>query len=165
MRTQSKAMPKIIEALKAAEATRTLKFDTKCNEAVRANNEAICTANEESPAEGGNMDKLKEMQGEAASVSGHEYSVFKYEGANAEEFVAMLLFKDCDRQTATDEPADKDGDKKDVVEGDENLPAEEAPAEAVPSNAPKPLVLGLLDPTVETIGISNKRHEKCLNSI
>ena len=74
--------------------------------------------------------------------------MFKYEGANAEEFVAMLLFKDCDRQTATDEPADKDADKKDVAEGDNDLPAEEAPAEAVPADAPKPLVLGLLDPTV-----------------
>ena len=55
-----------------------LKFDSQCNQAVRANNEAVCAAAEDAPAPGGNLIKMKEQCGGNREPVGTEYSYFKY---------------------------------------------------------------------------------------
>ena len=95
----------------------------------------------------------------------HEYSVFKYEGDSAEEFVALLLYKDFDRHATAPKV---DESKKEIVaaapkEGDgEQAAAAALPAAAVEAEVCKP---GLLDESASGIGISNKPHDKCTNSI
>ena len=154
-------MPDILEALKVAQPVSSLKFDDGCNAAVRANNETICLAAEESPASGGNVAKLQESQGEV-EITAHEYSYFKYEGASAEELVALFLYQDFDRHAAqsTAEKGAKDAAEA-PKEGEESKPV--APTEA--AKVVEACKSGLLDESATALGISNKSHSKCVNTI
>ena len=102
--------------------------------------------------------------GEGVELVAHEYSVFKYEGASAEEFVSLLLYKDFDRHLGVNEAEKKDAEAPDG--GEAAIPQEQevSPAAAVPgdNSVCRP---GLLDPSADSVGISNKAHAKCTNSI
>ena len=89
---QSKSMPKIIEFLKTADSRSTIKFDDGCNAAVRNNNQGICGENAvDQPEAGGNLAGYRQLQ-DSQDPKGFEYSYFKYEGASAEELVALLIY-------------------------------------------------------------------------
>ena len=64
---------------------------------MRANNELVCQAAEDEPAEGGNLAKFKEQAGDGREPLGVEYSFFGYKGSNAEEFVSILLVRDFEK--------------------------------------------------------------------
>ena len=91
-------MATIINMLKSMTKVTTVKFDNEANAAVRENNTAICGKAEDAPEEGGNITKLNEMTGREAA--GTEASFFNYPGQSAEEFVALLLYKDFDKYAA-----------------------------------------------------------------
>ena len=99
---QSKAMAPIIEKLKQTKPMSSIRFDEQSNVACRANNDDIIGRAEDSPADGGNLSKLKEVLNNAQEPSGGEASYYNYKGSNAEEFVALLLYKDFDKAS---EPA------------------------------------------------------------
>jgi len=103
-------MPAIVEKLKSGSSMATLKFDDGCNAAVRGNNDKICQAAEESPEAGGNIEKMKEIQGEGTEITAHEYSVYKFEGVSPEEFVALLLYQDYDRNSCNTEAPKAEGE-------------------------------------------------------
>ena len=84
----------------------TVKFDDEANAACRANNEDICGRAEDAPAEGGNIEKLKQMAG-GRDAKARESSFYDYKGCNAEELISILLVKDFDKH------ADADKKKKD----------------------------------------------------
>ena len=84
------------------------------------------------------MTKLNEMTGR--ECAGAEATFYNYPGASAEEFVALLLYKDFDKWAALKE-------KPEACDGELNM---ESP---------------LLNTRLIAVGISNKPHPKCLNSI
>mmetsp|Transcript_30677 Transcript_30677/g.37970 ORF Transcript_30677/g.37970 Transcript_30677/m.37970 type:complete len:144 (+) Transcript_30677:265-696(+) len=143
-------MPLINEALKSAKPMATLKFDDGCNAAVRANNDDVCAAGADQPEAGGSIAKMRELQGGDQNPKGFEYSVYKYEGDSAEELVALLLYQDFDGIAS--EQVNEAGSA--VALDDPN-----------PARPPQDLKCGLLEPSAHIIGISNKPHTKCVNSI
>ena len=88
-----------------------VKFDDDCNKACRANNADIVSRAEDEPAEGGNCEKLAQINGEARLAKAKEASYFGYSGASAEEFVALLLIKDFDKHAALAKAAEEDKEK------------------------------------------------------
>ena len=134
----SKSMGNIIDKLKNMTKVSTVKFDHEAIRAVRSNNEAICGKAEDAPEEGGNQAKLAEITGR--EPAGGEASCFNYTGDSAEEFVALLLYKDFDKYEALEQ-------KPEPLEGEKNI---ESP---------------LLNSRMISFGVSNKAHSKCLNSI
>ena len=95
----SKSMGAIIDKLKSMTKVTTVKFDEEANAAVRGNNAAICGREEDAPSEdGSNLTKLNEMTGR--EPCGAEASFYNYTGSSAEEFVALLLYKDFDKYMA-----------------------------------------------------------------
>lgn len=134
----SKSMGAIIEVLKNMQKVSTVKFDDEANRAVRENNDAICQRAEDSPEEGGNQAKLNEITGR--EPCGGEASIYNYSGNSAEELIAILLYKDFDKYAALEQ-------KPEASEGETGL---ESP---------------LLNSRTIKIGVSNKAHSKCLNSI
>ena len=131
-------MAPIINMLKSMAKISTVKFDNEANAAVRANNTEICKKAEDAPEEGSNITKLNEMTGR--ETAGAEASFYNFEGSSAEEFVALLLYKDFDKYAALET-------KPKAGEGETGL---ESP---------------LLNSRTMSVGISNKGHSKCLNSI
>lgn len=59
--SQSKAMAPLIEKLKQCKPMSTIRYDDQSNVAVRSNNDDIIGRAEASPAEGGNLSKLREV--------------------------------------------------------------------------------------------------------
>ena len=136
----------------------TLKFDDGANAAVRANNEELCSSvavarlETDEPVPGDNLRIMRDQMGADKEPSGSEYSVFGYKGSSAEEFVALLLYQDFDKfatQVQTDEKKAESGEPDQEKAPDVNTVAKS----------------GLLDPTSFAVGISNKPHSKCTNSI
>ena len=128
----------IIEKLKSMQKVTTVKFDEDANSAVRQNNAAICGREEDSPPEdAGNLAKLKENTGR--EPLGGEATFYNYGGSSAEEFVAVLLYKDFDKYVALET-------KPVPVEGETGI---ESP---------------LLNSRTTSVGISQKAHSKTLNS-
>ena len=135
----SKSMGAIIQKLKNMVKVTTVKFEDKANTAVRQNNAAICGREEDSPPEdAGNLAKLNEITGQ--EPTGAEATFYNYGGSSAEEFVALLLYKDFDKFEAMTK-------KPEAGEGETGI---ESP---------------LLNNRTKEVGISNKAHSKCLNSI
>mmetsp|Transcript_24386 Transcript_24386/g.30285 ORF Transcript_24386/g.30285 Transcript_24386/m.30285 type:complete len:146 (-) Transcript_24386:265-702(-) len=75
---KSRAVELAAECLQSMAPTQVLKFDDSCNAAVRANNEAICQAEQQEPVEGGNLAKFKEQAGDGREPLGVEYSFYGY---------------------------------------------------------------------------------------
>ena len=95
----SKGLRTIIQALKSMNKVPSVKFDEDANKAVRKNNKAICDIPSYSPPEdAGNLEKLREIIGE--ELSGAETTFYNYWSKSAEEFVALLLYKDFDKFTS-----------------------------------------------------------------
>ena len=115
-----------------------LRFDSGLVAAVRANNQSIVELGQDEPVAGGNLVTLKQQIGDGREPIGVEYSFFGYKGSNAEELVAILLLRDFEKNSAVQ-------DQGNAVEPDCNS--------------------ALLDPKYGSIGISNKAHPKCTNSI
>ena len=90
-------MKSIIDKLKVMNSITTVKFDDGANAACRVNNADIVGRDEAEPECGGNLAKLKEMAGDGKDPSGSETSFFEYKGSSAEEFVAILLYRDFDK--------------------------------------------------------------------
>ena len=164
-------MKAIIDKLKVSNPITTVKFDDGANAAVRANNADIVGRDEAEPAEGGNLQKLQEMAGDGKEPSGSETSFFEYRGSSAEEFVAILLYRDYDKSAEKKKaaeagtPAAEEG----KAAGGSAVELEEAKNVAEPAPAAPALAdeceSALLDPRVYSVGISNKAHPKKLNSI
>ena len=132
-------MGAIIEKLKSMTKVTTVKFEENANSAARQNNATICGKEEDSPPQkAGNLDKLKEITGK--EPVGAETTYYNYGGASAEEFVALLLYKDFDTYAALET-------KPEPGEGETGI---ESP---------------LLNSRTMEVGISHKPHSKCLNSI
>lgn len=132
-------MGAIIDKLKSMKNVTTVKFEDNANSAVRQNNAAICGREEDSPPEdAGNLVKLNEITGK--EPSGAEATYYNYGGSSAEEFVALLLYKDFDKYAALE-------NKPEPGEGETGI---ESP---------------LLNSRTKEVGISQKAHSKCLNSI
>ena len=164
---QSRQMPKLIELLKTVNPCSTVKFDDGCNAAVRNNNVDLCGENAvEKPEAGGNLDMYRELQ-QSQDPKGFEYSFFKYEGNSAEEFVALLLYQDFDRQDIekAKQEAPKDGEQASAPPSEDAQAASQEPAAAKVEAADEEVKPGLLDESVTSVGISNKAHAKCTNSI
>ena len=95
----SKSMKEVIEALNKAEAMQMVKFDGSANDACRQNNTEIVEKNEAVPAKGGNIEKLKTITGDEGKTGEcYEYTMVKYEGHQADEFIALELALDWDRE-------------------------------------------------------------------
>jgi hypothetical protein len=131
------------------QAIPSLVFDNEANAAVRENNEDIRTRAEDAPAEGGNIAKLDQKTGSSRRAKAKEASFFKYQGSSAEELVSILLVKDFDK-FAELKKAEANATKEESKAGQNTEIQYESP---------------LIDPEVKTIGISNKGHPKCLNTI
>ena len=114
-------MGSIVSKLKEMQPVSPVKFDEALNNAVRANNADICGREEDAPADGGNIAKLKEQSGNSKDPKAAETSLYNYKGASAEELVALLLYKDFEAKAA------RDAAKKDA-------PSEEQANEAVNSD-------------------------------
>ena len=92
-------MGTIIRTLKNMKKVATVKFDDDANNAVRKNNQAICGIPSYSPPEdAGNLLKLFEFLG--PELSGAEATFYNYWSRSAEDFVALLLYKDFDKFAA-----------------------------------------------------------------
>ena len=92
----SQSMNAIINCLKNMQKVTTVKFEDRANQAVRQVNSELVAREEDSPPEiAGNMQKLAEMTGQ--QPTGAEVSHYNYGGSCAEEFVALLLYKDFDK--------------------------------------------------------------------
>ena len=94
----SKSLEELVKTLNTTEKMQPVKFDGQANEACRKNNEAIVEKNEAAPALGGNMEKYKEIVGEDKNSECFEYTMTKFEGTAAEEFVCLELALDWDRE-------------------------------------------------------------------
>ena len=75
-----------------------VRFDSQANEACRLNNEAIIEKNEAVPPPGGNIEKYRTVTGEDKAGACFEYTMVKYEGHLAEEFIALELALDWNRE-------------------------------------------------------------------
>ena len=145
----SKSIAAIINKLKTMESIKPLRFDAEAIGAVRANNEDIRARAEDAPVAGGNIAKLDERIGSSRKAKAKEASFFKYEGSSAEELVSILLVKDFDKYA-------------EAKKAEASAPKEESKAG---QKAEIQIESPLIDPEVATIGISNKGHPKCTNTI
>ena len=167
--SNSMQMKAIIDKLKVLNPITTVKFDDGANAACRANNADIVGREEAEPAEGGNLQKLKEMAGDGKEPRGAEASFFGYQGSSAEEFVAILLYRDYDKSAEKKKEAQAPAAEENKAAGGSAAELEEAknvPEQpAAPATTTDECESALLDPRVYSIGISNKAHTKKLNSI
>ena len=165
----SMQMKAIIDKLKVLNPITTVKFDEGANAACRANNADICGREEAEPAEGGNLAKLQEQAGDGKEPRGSEASFFEYRGSSAEEFVAILLYRDYEKSAEKKKAAEAGPPAAEENKAGSAVEIEEAKNVAEPAPA-APAVTdecesALLDPRVYSVGISNKAHSKKLNSI
>ena len=94
----SKSMEELVKKLQTAEPMTQVRFDGQANEACRQNNAEIVEKNEAVPTKGGNIEKYKTITGEEKASECFEYTMCKYEGSCAEEFIALELVLDWDRE-------------------------------------------------------------------
>ena len=129
----SKSQKDIIAALKESETLPLIQFNDDANKAVRENNKAIVEKNEslkplQDKPSAGNIEKYKEIAGADQAVKCAEASMYHYTGADAEEFVVMMLAKHFDKKNAAKAPAKKD-EKKDAKKKDDKAASEKKDAE------------------------------------
>lgn len=124
----SKSQKDIIAALKESETLPLIQFNDDANKAVRENNKAIVEKNEslqplqEKPS-ANNIETYKQIVGLDQAVKCAELSMYHYTGADAEEFVVMMLAKHFDKMNAAKTPAKKDA-KKDAKKKDDKAASE-----------------------------------------
>ena len=94
----SKSLEELVKQLQTAEKMQPVKFDGQANDACRQNNAAVVEKNEAAPALGGNIEKYSEITGSDKNSECFEYTMTKYEGNSAEEFVCLELALDWDRE-------------------------------------------------------------------
>ena len=88
----------LIIHLQKCEALGYVSFDDQCNQACRKNNALIIEKEEEVPTKGGNIICYNEIVGSDKTTSCSEYTMCKYEGSSANEFVALELILDWARE-------------------------------------------------------------------
>lgn len=99
----AKSVPKatisnLIAYLQKCEPLSFVSFDEQANKACLQNNTVITEKNEAVPAKGGNIVVYNEIVGSDKTTLCDEYTMCKYEGADANEFVALELILDWDRK-------------------------------------------------------------------
>ena len=186
---KSRSMKSIIAALREAETLPLVAFDDLANQAVRENNKAIVAANESKETiaakqSHGNIEKYQELNSDQA-VKAVEASQFNYEGDSGEEMIVLLLAQFYDKKNAVVDPksktlsskeaeakkkADADGAAGDKETGAADADAKDAEGEkdtakSKITSADTMDASPLLDPEATLIGISNKGHTMCLNSV
>ena len=75
-----------------------VRFDDQANEAVRKSNAAIIEKNEDVPTKGGNIDSYNTVVGSDKSTFCEEYTMCQFEGSSAQEFIALQLILDWNRE-------------------------------------------------------------------
>ena len=106
------------------------------------------------------------MAGDGKEPRGSETSFFEYRGSSAEEFVAILLYRDYDKSAEKKKAAEAPAAEEGKAAGGSAAEIEEAKNVAEPAPAlTDECESALLDPRVYSVGISNKAHSKKLNSI
>merc|ERR1712051_953292 len=134
------------------------KFDDGANAACRGNNADIVGRDEVEPECGGNLAKLKEMAGDGKDPSGSETSFFEYKGSSAEEFVAILLYRDFDKSAENQKAAQAEAPPAEEGKAATGSAAEIEEAKNVAEPAPAAPALtdecesALLDPRVYSVG-------------
>lgn len=88
----------LISYLKKAERLPPVYFEDKANEACRRNNDAKIELDQETPDREGNIAAYTESLGEDKTASCEEYTMCQWESASAQEFVALELIQDWNRE-------------------------------------------------------------------
>ena len=94
----SKTCPELVAKIQATESMPQVRFDASANDACRQNNAEIVEKNEAVPAKGGNIEKYRTITGEEKAGQCFEYTMVKYEGSLADEFIALELALDWNRE-------------------------------------------------------------------
>src|SRR5450830_1244366 len=88
----------LITYLQKCEPLGYVSFDEQANKACLQNNTVIIEKNEAVPAKGGNIVVYSEIAGSDKKAMCEEYTMCKYEGSCANEFIALELILDWDRR-------------------------------------------------------------------
>lgn len=86
----------LITFLQTCEQLSHVTFDEQANQACRQNNTTIIEKDEETPTKGGNVEAFKALAGEDQVCQ--EYTMCKYMGDSAKEFIALQLILDWNRE-------------------------------------------------------------------
>ena len=88
----------MIKYLQTCERLTQVRFDDQANEAVRKNNAAIIEKNEDVPTKGGNIEAYNTIVGSDKTATCEEYTMCQFEGSTAQEFIALQLILDWNRE-------------------------------------------------------------------
>ena len=94
----SKSCEELVKKLQTTEPMTQVRFEGQANEACRQNNAEIVEKNEAVPEKGGNITKYNAITGEEKASVCFEYTMVKFEGSYADEFIALELALDWDRE-------------------------------------------------------------------
>ena len=90
----------LIEALNKCPQLKQVPFLDTATQACRNNNKIICEKADANPEKGGNVEQLKLVVGVDKEVLAEEFSLFNYQGDQAEEVIALQLILDWNRAGA-----------------------------------------------------------------
>ena len=88
----------LILFLQKCERLTQVRFDDQANAAARKNNVTIIEKNEDVPTQGGNIEVYNSIVGSDKSTVCEEYTMCQFEGQSAQEFIALQLILDWNRE-------------------------------------------------------------------
>ena len=88
----------LILFLQKCERLTQVRFDDQANAAVRKNNATVIDKNEDVPTQNGNIEVYNQIVGSDKSTVCEEYTMCQFEGQSAQEFIALQLILDWNRE-------------------------------------------------------------------
>ena len=168
----SDTVKNLIAHLQKCEPLGYVSFDEQANKACLQNNTVITEKNEAVPAKGGNIVVYNEIAGSDKTVMCEEYTMCKYEGSSANEFIALELILDWDRRaeavvkTSTKVEAEVSPDTKVEAVVSPVTIKDDAGTKKTQDLAKGPLKKSpILNGEIQSVGISNKAHRTVVNLI
>ena len=172
----SKSQKALIDCVKKMDRMPAIVIDEALNEAVRKNNSAVTAEDIRNPKEGGNIDVLTGADSGIKVEDCQEVTMVEYKGADAEEFITLVMIKCWENPRAV-----KDEKVVEEKKPDDNLlPAspfdekpveetkpkvEEKPKEAAAQDVDPRKRCPLFEPLITKMGMSNKAHKYRKNVI